>query len=38
MIKRLSRALGDEIDALHRLTPGELRKERRDFFLKLGRG
>ena len=37
-IKRLSLALRTELDALARLTPDELRVERRNYFLRLGRG
>ncbi|WP_066649026.1 MULTISPECIES: acetyl-CoA carboxylase carboxyltransferase subunit alpha [Sphingomonas] len=36
-IKRLTLALNAELDALTRLTPGELRVERRNYFLRLGR-
>lgn len=38
MIRRLSLALHAELDGLARLTPDELRVERRNFFLQLGRG
>lgn len=36
-IKRLSLALNAELDALTTLTPEELRSERRNYFLRLGR-
>lgn len=38
MIRRLSLALHAELDGLARLTPDELRVERKNFFLELGRG
>ena len=37
-IKRLSLALHAELDGLARLTPDDLRGERKNFFLQLGRG
>ncbi len=37
MFKRLSLALRAELDGLTRLTPGEVRDDRRNFFLQLGR-
>jgi acetyl-CoA carboxylase carboxyl transferase subunit alpha len=36
MLKRLALALRGELDTLLRLTPEELRGERRDFFLRIG--
>ncbi len=36
MVKRLTLALRAELDALAALTPAELRREREEFFLKLG--
>ncbi len=36
MVKRLALALRGELDGLAALTPAELRREREDFFLKLG--
>ena len=36
MVKRLTLALRSELDGLAALTPAELRREREEFFLKLG--
>jgi acetyl-CoA carboxylase carboxyl transferase subunit alpha len=36
MVKRLALALRSELDSLAALTPAELRREREEFFLKLG--
>jgi acetyl-CoA carboxylase carboxyl transferase subunit alpha len=36
MVKRLTLALRSELDSLAALTPAELRREREEFFLKLG--
>jgi len=36
MVKRLTLALRAELDGLAALTPEELRREREEFFLKLG--
>ncbi len=36
MVKRLALALRSELDGLAALTPAELRREREEFFLKLG--
>lgn len=38
MVKRLTLALRAELDGLTALTPAELRREREEFFLKLGVG
>ena len=35
-VKRLTLALRNELDGLAALTPAELRREREEFFLKLG--
>jgi acetyl-CoA carboxylase carboxyl transferase subunit alpha len=36
MVKRLTLALRAELDGLAAMTPAELRREREEFFLKLG--
>jgi acetyl-CoA carboxylase carboxyl transferase subunit alpha len=36
MVKRLTLALRAELDTLAAMTPDELRREREEFFLRLG--